>query len=87
MRHTASMAKTVPVGEFRNHLSTLPSDVADCRDHVPVTRNGKPAAALVPIDGYDALDLSSAGPSSTPYRTCSAYTNAIRWPATCCAGA
>jgi antitoxin YefM len=50
------MAKTVPVREFRNHLSELLSDVAERRDHVLVTRNGKPAAALVPIDEYDALE-------------------------------
>ena len=50
------MAKTVPVREFRKHLSALLSDVSDRRDHVLVTRNGKPAAALVPIDEYDALE-------------------------------
>jgi antitoxin YefM len=50
------MAKTVPVREFRSNLSRLLSDVADRRDHVLVTRNGKPAAALVPIDEYDALE-------------------------------
>ncbi|MGO8905805.1 MAG: type II toxin-antitoxin system Phd/YefM family antitoxin [Solirubrobacteraceae bacterium] len=50
------MAKTVPVREFRTNLSALLSDVADRRDHVLVTRNGKPAAALVPIDEYDALE-------------------------------
>jgi antitoxin YefM len=49
------MAKTVPVREFRSRLSELLSDVADRRDHVLVTRNGKPAAALVPIDEYEAL--------------------------------
>jgi len=30
--------------------------VADRRDHVLVTRNGRPAAALVPIDEYEALE-------------------------------
>jgi prevent-host-death family protein len=50
------MAKTVPVREFRTNLSAFLSDVADRRDHVLVTRNGKPAAALVPIDEYDALE-------------------------------
>jgi prevent-host-death family protein len=50
IRCTLTMVKTVPVREFRNHLSALLSDVADRRDHVLVTRNGKPAAALVPID-------------------------------------
>ena len=42
--------------EFRTNLSQLLSDVADRRDHVLVTRNGKPAAALVPIDEYEALE-------------------------------
>ena len=41
---------------FGTNLSALLSDVADRRDHVLVTRNGKPAAALVPIDEYDALE-------------------------------
>ena len=50
------MAKIVPVREFRTNLSELLSDVADRRDHVLVTRNGKPAAALVPIDEYEALE-------------------------------
>jgi antitoxin YefM len=56
MRYTELMAKTVPVREFRSNLSQLLSDVADRRDHVLVTRNGRPAAALVPIDEYDALE-------------------------------
>src|ERR1700694_6150697 len=56
MRCTMPMAKRVPVREFRPNLSALLSDVADRRDHVLVTRNGKPAAALVPIDEYDALE-------------------------------
>jgi antitoxin YefM len=50
------MAKVVPVREFRTKLSELLSDVADRRNHVLVTRNGKPAAALVPIDEYEALE-------------------------------
>jgi len=56
MRYTSAMAKVVPVREFRTKLSELLSDVADRRDHVLVTRNGKPAAALVPIDEYEALE-------------------------------
>jgi antitoxin YefM len=54
--YAVEMAKTVPVREFRTNLSELLSDVADRRDHVLVTRNGKPAAALVPIDEYEALE-------------------------------
>lgn len=50
------MARTVPVRELRSNLSKLLSDVADRRDHVLVTRNGRPAAAIVPIDEYEALE-------------------------------
>ncbi len=56
MGYTHGVAKTVPVREFRSRLSELLSDVADRRDHVLVTRNGKPAAVLVPIDEYEALE-------------------------------
>jgi prevent-host-death family protein len=44
------------VREFRSNLAELLSDVADRRDHVVVTRNGRPAAALVPVDEYEALE-------------------------------
>lgn len=50
------MAKTVPVRELRSNLSNLLDDVSRRRDHVVVTRNGAPAAALVPIDEYEALE-------------------------------
>ncbi|MDX6680281.1 MAG: antitoxin YefM [Solirubrobacteraceae bacterium] len=50
------MPRTVPVREFRSNLSRLLSDVADRREHVLITRNGRPAAVLVPIDEYDALE-------------------------------
>lgn len=56
IRYTGFVAKTIPVREFRSNLAELLSDVADRRDHVVVTRNGRPAAALVPIDEYQALE-------------------------------
>ena len=54
--YPSCMAKTVPVREFRKNLSRLLSDVADRRDHVLVSRHGRPAAALVPVDEYEALE-------------------------------
>lgn len=56
IKYAFRMAKTVPVKQLRSNLSQLLSDVADRRDHVLVTRNGRPAAALVPIDEYEALE-------------------------------
>jgi prevent-host-death family protein len=50
------MAKVVPVREFRSRLAALLSDVVDRRDHVIVTRNGKPAAVVVPVDEYEGLE-------------------------------
>lgn len=54
--YSVPMAKTVPVRELRANLSSLLDEVSDRRDHVLVTRNGVPAAALVPIDEYEALE-------------------------------
>lgn len=64
--YTVSVARTVPAREFRASLAEHLDDVADRREHVIVTRNGRPAAALVPIDEYEALEetaeiLSDAG--------------------------
>ena len=54
------MAKTVPVKELRADLADLLDQVADRREHVIVTRHGRPAAAIVPIDEYDALEETAA---------------------------
>jgi prevent-host-death family protein len=54
--YTRKMAKTVPVRELRSNLSSLLDEVSERRDHVLVTRNGTPAAALVPVDEYEALE-------------------------------
>lgn len=50
------MSKTVPVREFRSQLAALLDEVADRREHVTVTRHGHPAAVMIPIDEYEALE-------------------------------
>lgn len=50
------MPKMIPVREFRTHLAELLDEVADRREHVTVTRRGRPAAVLVPVDEYQALE-------------------------------
>ena len=50
------MAKTIPVKELRADLAELLDQVADRREHVIVTRYGRPAAAIVPIDEYEGLE-------------------------------
>lgn len=54
--YTPRMPKIVPSREFRSHLAELLDEVADRREHVTVTRRGRPAAVLVPIDEYEALE-------------------------------
>lgn len=50
------MAKTVPVRELRAELAGLLDQVADLREHLIVTRRGRPAVAIVPIDEYESLE-------------------------------
>lgn len=50
------VSKTVPVRELRSELSQVIDQVADLREHVIVTRHGRPAAVLVPVDEYGALE-------------------------------
>jgi prevent-host-death family protein len=50
------VAKTVPTRHLRAHLAELLDEVADRREHVTVTRRGRPAAVLIPVDEYEALE-------------------------------
>jgi len=56
MMYTLLMSKTVPVREFRSHLADLLDEVADRREHVTITRHGRPSAVVVPVDEYQALE-------------------------------
>ena len=50
------MSQTVPVRELRSELSQVIDRVADMREHVIVTRHGRPAAVLIPVGEYEALE-------------------------------
>ncbi len=50
------MSKTVPVRELRSRLADLLDEVAHRREHVTITRHGRPSAVLVPVDEYAALE-------------------------------
>ncbi|GEM_PF-159152 len=54
--YTCCTSKTVPVRELRAELSQVIDKVADLREHVIVTRHGRPVAVLVPVDEYEALE-------------------------------
>ena len=50
------VTQIVPVRELRNELARVIDRVADLREHVVVTRRGRPAAVLIPVDEYEALE-------------------------------
>lgn len=50
------MSKTVPVREFRSNLADLLDEVADRREHVTITRRGRPSAVVIPVGEYEALE-------------------------------
>ena len=50
------MAKTVPVKDLRRDLGPLLDEVSDRREHIVVTRHGRPAAVIIPHDEYTALE-------------------------------
>lgn len=56
IEYTSCMAKTIPVRELRTHLAELLDEVAHRREHVTITRRGRPSAVLIPVDEYAALE-------------------------------
>ena len=51
-----AMAKTVPLTEARARLSELLDELERRHEHVVITRNGRPAAVLVPAEEQEALE-------------------------------
>jgi prevent-host-death family protein len=49
------MAKTLPISDVKTHLPELVTGVDEREEEVIVTRNGRPAAALVNIREYERL--------------------------------
>jgi antitoxin YefM len=54
--YPAVMAKTVPARKLRENLSAFLDEVSERRDYLVITRNGVPAAALISIEEYEALE-------------------------------
>jgi len=50
------VTKTVPVKDLRRDLGPLLDEVSDRREHIVVTRHGRPAAVIIPHDEYTALE-------------------------------
>jgi len=50
------MAKTIPFTEARSRLSELLDDIERGHEHVVITRNGRPAAVLIPAAELEAIE-------------------------------
>ena len=50
------MARIVPFAEARARLSELLDELESRHEHVVITRNGRPVAALVPAEEQEVLE-------------------------------
>jgi prevent-host-death family protein len=50
------MARTMPFTEARSKLSELLDDVERRHEHVVITRNGRPAAVLIPAAELESIE-------------------------------
>lgn len=46
---------TVPLSQAKTHLARLLSEAEELGEHVLITRSGRPAGVLVPVDEYEGL--------------------------------
>ncbi|MGQ0680063.1 MAG: type II toxin-antitoxin system Phd/YefM family antitoxin [Actinomycetota bacterium] len=60
------MTKTVPVKELRRDLGPLLDEVRERREHIVITRHGRPAAVIVPHDEYTSLEETADVLSDRP---------------------
>ncbi len=49
------MAKTIPFSDARAHLTELLDEIEEIREHVVITRNGRPAAVVMSEAEYESL--------------------------------
>jgi prevent-host-death family protein len=50
------MVKSIPFTEARARLSELLDELERQHEHVVITRNGRPAAMLLPVAEFEALE-------------------------------
>jgi prevent-host-death family protein len=48
--------ETVPLAEAKDRLSALVGEVAATHAHYTITRNGRPAAVMLPVDDLESLE-------------------------------
>jgi prevent-host-death family protein len=46
---------TIPLSSAKTHLARLLAEVEELGEHVVITRSGRPAGVLLPVDEYEGL--------------------------------
>lgn len=46
---------TIALSDAKTHLARLLTEVEDLGEHVTITRSGRPAGVLLPVDEYEGL--------------------------------
>src|SRR5260370_11450382 len=54
-RTVSSVARTVPFSDARAHLTELLDEIEEIREHIVITRNGRPAAVVMSEAEYESL--------------------------------
>lgn len=55
MAYTMAM-EVLSIAEAKDKLSAVLNDVSSTHEHYTITRNGQPAAVLLPVDDLEALE-------------------------------
>jgi len=54
-RTVSPVAKIVPFSDARAHLTELLDEIEEIREHIVITRNGRPAAVVMSEAEYESL--------------------------------
>lgn len=52
--------KTLPLADVKTHLSALLNEIESEHGQITVTRNGRPAAVVISVDGWESLQETMA---------------------------
>jgi len=53
--YSKPVARTVPFSDARAHLTELLDEIEEIREHIVITRNGRPAAVVMSEAEYESL--------------------------------
>ena len=52
---------SIPLTEAKARISALVESLINLKEHIVITKHGKPVAALVPYEAWEKIEASKAG--------------------------